>query len=748
MHRFTLIAGALGLSAVVVVATLQPGPEPTSAPAVRAEASSAQVAEAPAQMVPGVPAPEAVVADSSARNVVSAAPDEDLEPGLHVLVLDDAGAPVHRAAVRVVALDDDAPETVPAKFSYDAGEVRSRGKTSSDGAVHLDVEAGRWRVWARKYGCLWTPTRPLSVARTEAGTRVTVQLIPVAAEARVAGTVVGPDGEPRSGVRIRFWYRDGDEAEERTVFSRANGSFVFFLGAAGIEGDLVVTPYKENELVAYAPNVVGGTDAVLLRLAEPGEIEVELTSASEAALHRSMLRLEVRRAGVWTRAEHAGKKVTSGSERRTWSVEPGPVRMRGSAYGHRAVERELDGDDLPPFTHLVLPVTPRIRGRVLVAGRPAPDVSVRLEAPTPDGRGWTAVERNHVRPCDDSGEFWFGSERTGTFRVAAESERFGKAWSTSFLLDGRSDVGGLAIDVPQAGRIAGRFVWTADPQENSTANRRLAAVHLLRARSASLRQSRPLTIDVAADGTFDSGPLAPGEWLAIPDGERNALAFGDEDDADTVWWVVDDEWRIGNDIVPVTVAAGEVTELVLDPRSPAPHTVRGRLTVTETEPLRPGDREATFMFCGTGYVKMPDVLLGGSADTAATAALAEDGSFVLRSWRGGELDLSIDVETELGNTLWIRDALNLEDEQHSWSALLELGTIRAFGHTGTIDATWRSGTLSVASKFIRPDEPDRPCRLARLPSGAVELTYEADGEERRRQVVVPPGATVEVDLSE
>lgn len=392
---------------------------------------------------------EITVADTDLTGVVIPL---DARASVAGTVTDERGQPVPGVRVRASALDPGKDRGFSLDFNMIAGSGDASGLTRPDGSFHIaGVEAGRHGLsvrdergqlsWARSSG----KGDPVSLheVTVEGTTPVTgVSLVVEARDGEIAGTVVGPDGEPVGDAWVTArhssvpdWNRTFDEDEveemdrgggtdwegtpEKPVLTDGAGRFaitglrdgIYNLEAEGLRG----TARGEKDKVALGADVrieleplAGITGVVMHPQGEPVQSYI----------------LEVGGAG--------GRRVQVANPDGRYKVsrlEPGDYQLQVIAEEGRAGGKvEVEANEIAELD-LEIVAYGSVRGRLVNAasGEPMPDLVVM--ASTEEGTDWaelamTLVSGEGLR-TDDDGRFVVGRLGAGAGQLAVVDGEIG-----------------------------------------------------------------------------------------------------------------------------------------------------------------------------------------------------------------------------------------------------------------------------------------------------------------------------------
>src|SRR5439155_7818174 len=199
-----------------------------------------------------------------------------LEPGGSIagVVIGSNGAPF--ASARVLATSPEIRDAVD--YARRCGPERQRfvpeTMTASDGSFRIEgVPAKLMRAWAHVDGMRWAISDPVEVPVHGVLSGVVLDLEPLAADDRIEGLVLDPDGQPMPDVHVSFHYRAADQSGASSTQADARGHFRIIVTRKGPH-DLDAADPKQRWPAASLVNVQPGTLDANLRFHEPRTIEL------------------------------------------------------------------------------------------------------------------------------------------------------------------------------------------------------------------------------------------------------------------------------------------------------------------------------------------------------------------------------------------------------------------------------------------------------------------------------------------
>ncbi len=397
-------------------------------------------------------------------------------------------------------------------------EQRFEATADDDGVFVLDaVQMGVVELTAGGRDCLTT-----AATRVELGAGETIGDVELVAEPAyaIAGVVVGPDGHPVAGVKVRADDKDslGDMPE---VVTDGRGRFRLEPVMPGQYDVHVESPEHLYEIQA-APQVLARDVEVVVRLARGATIVGRVTPAARATLAfrqttwRPHSEQERRASQVTGTAAPDGRFELRGVPEGTYTLEASTDDGREGS-----VEVKVDAARVDVEIALAPRGTATLVARVVdTLGDPIPYASLTVrdgnfrdvvtgitgEAEVPNLRGdiWVSSWEHHLLDADLDNEMFIeltGQRHVQTFVVAdREATIHGRVLSAE-----RAPLGGIVVSArPASGPRAHTTITAADGTFVFVGVTRVA--HHLRAASS--------TGDVAATG--DAHPDRPCELVAQP----------------------------------------------------------------------------------------------------------------------------------------------------------------------------------------------------------------------------------------
>lgn len=499
-----------------------------------------------------------------------------LRPPLGVAgrVVDQDGEPV--SVFSVAARRETMGEFTAVTTAYGRDDFESE-----DGSFFLEgLTAGAWTLEALGDGLI--ASEPLPVVLPAKGDPV---VLAVVRAATVSGEVVGPDGEPVAGARVRLdqgqsgWQMEIDpfpdqprataDAEGRFVLEGLRpGALALVAEASGFaESNPLALTLEPGQVVddARLSLTMGGTltGEVFDRDGERGSgwtvvtfHGTDFTQRFTAADPSGRFRLEHMRPGIWmVIGMDAGIELDVGSEGMDAAAFMNAMRMSQATIAEGQT------------THVVIGAPPedpvRVHGKVTLGDEPYAGVAISF---IPEGG--KLYEQMENATVDDAGEYALVLDGPGRYVVSIQDTQ---------TVGGQQSSIEFSVDVPQTGehrldfemplgRMSGR-VLDADGRPAPRARLTLTLDGAVRSDSLFGGQYTEITVD--GDGTFDVKGLRPGTYrlsaggaspwsgaLQTPYGRvtRGGIALGEDQ------WLQDLELRLpapGTIAVRVLDAAGQ-----------------------------------------------------------------------------------------------------------------------------------------------------------------------------------------------
>lgn len=616
-----------------------------------------------------------------------------LAPGGQVsgTVVDDTGAPL--AGVEVSAADARLADTASvARRSgpQSAGRVPS-ASTGADGTFELrGVPAGAARVWGAGSDGGWSFTEPLEVRAGEELGGVFLTLVPLEARDRIAGVVLGPDGEPIPGAWLRY-----------TLPARFG---MIETAAADAEGrfEIVVQTRQPHDVRAEDPGrrltpavergVEAGTLDLVLRLTEPRWIEVRAFDGAGEPVPGFDARTE----SDASLAHDPSAAHGSGEEgmllvrvpRESFRVV---VRADGFADG---TQGPFDPENAPRSLDFRLEALAGIRGRVVFEGEPVAGATVALhEVLAPGMDVSTRGFRLRLRPrpetserTDDGGRFHLAVEERHQYVLLVSHDGF--ATSEWGPVDAGPGLGveGVEIDLVRGGSIEGEVVPPAGRD-------RAGLLVSISRGDGDVRMDR-----TDADGRYRFDALTPGGWQVAWRAREAPEAFHFQSSDGERW---EPRWDC-------IVADGLVTVHDVDLREESLARVTGAVAV-DGEP-------AAGWTVSARHVHAADVL-----DPVRPVVVGPEGRFEL-AVVPGTYELTAEAPPAEDGHVSVTRRAEVDDAGLEWSLVLETATLAGSSSGGprrlTCNVRMPDGTAGHA--WITPDE-DGSFSLRGVPAGEATI---------------------------
>jgi hypothetical protein len=399
------------------------------------------------------------------------------------VVADDTGQPMARVLVTLTGF---AP--VFARVASTDTEGRFAFPAVRQGDV--TITAAKTAYLTAYYGAR-DPIRGPAVPLTLSNNTPTVIALRLVRGAVIAGTITGPTGRPRPGLRVSALRTRVVDGTRRSVGGPQGEG-----GVTDDGGRYRIWGLSPGEFVVQAtPEDQSDVRAVS---------DTDLTAPRSAAAAAGQM---VRYAPVY----YPGTTDAS---------EAAPVTL--------AAAGERDGIDVA----LRMIPTASLRGTLLdVDGQPAAHVSVALNT----------SDRRVTTDSDDAGRFTFGAVAPGTVVLSARTGRrqadpsaLGERWATQELIVNGQDQKGVVLNLRPGMTASGRVTFLGPPAPGTW-----RAALALTVSENPAGSAMPAQAEARADGTFTIAGLAPGRYrlhaaIAAPSGSaggwflRSVLSHGQD----------------------------------------------------------------------------------------------------------------------------------------------------------------------------------------------------------------------------
>ncbi|MEM9378614.1 MAG: sigma-70 family RNA polymerase sigma factor [Planctomycetota bacterium] len=382
----------------------------------------------------------------------------------------------------------------------DAFDRLTATRSHADGGFELGgLPAGSVRVWAhapeRRYGL----TEPLLLEPLIEGIEVEVVVPDFGPRDRIAGQVVGPDGEGRRAWITRDM-RTGSEGRTDSIDTDANGRFSFPVAFHDATYQLTAAdPFKEYSRVQVTDVRPGDMDLEIAFRA-PIPLLVRLRDAEGHPVEGAEISIGIDGyySAVPVEVSAPGDYVVDRPS--------GTFHLEANAPGFRESDgRTLDDTTAPDTVDIVMERALVVEGQVVVAGQPVEGAIV--EAFRYDPSAATTVnglrcpisrfERGTAR-TDADGRFRLEADVDGAFVVRARHADHVDAETAPMTPEEAGEP--VALELTDGGAIEG----TVRVPPGETAGGLIVAAHR--------GDGRPRSVRTAPDGTYRFEGLMPGAW--------------------------------------------------------------------------------------------------------------------------------------------------------------------------------------------------------------------------------------------
>jgi RNA polymerase sigma factor (sigma-70 family) len=642
------------------------------------------------------------------------------------VVVDGDGHPL--AGARVVVIRPD--------LSDDVDNLRRSGphvfpgapetKSGADGTFEIaGVPARLMRAWAGQPGMRWAMSVPVDVPLHGVMRGVELKLEPLAAEDRVEGFVLAPDGTPIPEISVTYRYTTLSMSGSSAIQADAKGHFRILVPAK-VPLDLSVSDPRQRWPAVSMKDVAPGTLDCRLSFQEARHIALAFVDEHGAPIARAAFSANSTNGQRFLASEDEHDLVDG----QTPLVLPAePFMLEAWASGRARVELgPFDPARVGARLEITLESLPGLRGVVLAGDSPVSGARLSLYAFPESGtriehNGFlTRIDQNTLEEAtsDAKGRFELTVRKPGSYVVVCESAGHALAEITLRDVDPKQGRGDLVIHVGAGGAIEGR-VLVAKGREASGV---VVGINRFDGRARTQR--------VGADGKFRFEGLTPGDWEV-----KRALTAIDSNNFSTVWMsgVPDVKYETN-----CAVAEGQTTHFDLDLGAELDARLLGHVTMNGAPAAgwsvsaRPGDVNV-----------FTSPLPGGAIDTRGdvTIPLPHPATYFLE----------IRQVVEDGTALKISEELEVHANDNVWTLDLSCGAIEgrvtAGDATRVVTIAWTNVQGTSASSQVNVDA-DGHFKIPCVPAGAVELRLRNANHEDasalgKRAVEVKRGETAHVD---
>jgi RNA polymerase sigma-70 factor (ECF subfamily) len=642
------------------------------------------------------------------------------------IVTDRDGAPI--AGARVLATRPELSESADflERLGPDTHLGAPEALSGSDGSFRVEgVPAKLVRAWAGIDGMRWAWSAPVEVAPHAVTSGVVLKLEPLAADDRIEGVVLDPDGRPMPRIQVGYEYHAADQAGSAAVMTNDRGRFEILLIRKVPHGLEVSDPDSRWPTVMQS-GVKPGTLDVVLRFREPQH--VALYVRDERGDPVSSFEVEMlgadNPARLWREPEktHADGRV---------DVSVPTVRFTLDVWAHgRSRERlgPFEPDQVAPRLDCTLVKLPGLRGRVLAGDAPVEGAKIAFYPLLERG---DRMEKNGylvrfvpspIATCtsDTEGRFEITLRSRGSFAVLCE--KTGRTLAEVALDDFDPKAGreNFEIRMLAGGTLEGR-VLVPDGRDASG-----IVVGITRF------DGKPRAQRTESDGSFRFEGLTPGGWSV-----KRVSAELDPSTSTTSSSRGGPEVKYETDCV---IEDGRVTRFELDLRDTFEAVLVGRVSVNG-EPA-------------TGWtVMLSRADQSSSVGPQPGGAVDASGSLRVKVVKPGKYDVALRPPVGSSDGLVFAQRVELQPGENPWIVDLECGALEGIAPVIAEGATLRfhwldAGELSCDGR-LRIDGAGR-FNASVVPAGRamLEIWSGADASKRvsEHDVSVKRGETATIDL--
>lgn len=604
----------------------------------------------------------------------------------------------------------------------------ARTKTRRDGSYHVDgVAAGFAMV------CAWRPhssiatSAPFEIRAGELCAAPDVTLGAPDSARAIQGRVVGPDGAPFRGAHV---YGDLMYASHPDMHAVTDDAGEFTLVPLTRQTSCMLVADDPARLFGLLTlkDVPLGTRDIELQLKELRTVRVEARFPDGTLAPHVDIGLTYR--GVPFESNAVARDPDGAPLLRLPDVEF-RVDVRGASF-ETVTAGPWKPEAVPATIQVEVISSPKVEGRVLLAGKPVLGADVRILRAVEEGaiatvpgvraRGGPLFARVYspsseisVR-TDSEGRFALrlAAERTNVLRVEADGAAPRIIWSAIPTDD-------LLIELDSGGAISGEVL--ADD----------GASRAGRVVGATCGDGAVVYARTDETGRYHLDRLSPGDWqVRLIDAEQRPSDGGRSlsRSPGTASAILQD----------VHVVLGETVTFDLDGRSSTVARLRGRLRIDGAAPK--------------GWVAH---LVAAKGAPRPTSVVAPDGSFEFAAPRSGSNGVTLAGRCAEGNELNVYTKLELVPGANDWS--LDLATAVVSSRAALMVRDGRVVThvdvrmvdqlgTRISTRLLC--DADRRILPSRVPAGRVELTLHAKrtspfDEPETRTIDLRPGAAIELD---
>jgi len=434
-----------------------------------------------------------------------------------------------------------------------------------DGTFRLEgVPAELARAWAWRDGMRWAFSDLITVPARGAVEGVVLKLEPLAADDRIEGIVLDPDGQPVPRAAIGYSYDALDQGGSSSARAGDDGRFRIVL-LRKVPHDLHCGPGGKNWSSASLEDVPPGTLDAVLQMRAARMIDVLALDEKGGPLGAFAFSLRSAEGDyeLW-----GGKEEPRAEGRASFKLPSMPFLVDVWARGRTRVELgPIDPAALPAQLVCTLESLPGLRGRVLHGKTPVAGANLLLHRMVPvnqryEHNGYPSRIQGPVVEHDVSdaeGRFQVTVREPGIFALLCDAPGYALAEISPVDVDPRVGRDGLDVYVGAGGAIEGRVL--------APTGRDAAGVIV----GITRFDCRARTVRVGADGRFRFEQLTPGGWSV-----RRATKELHPGSTTTSSGDAPTPVRFDADCI---VSEGRVTDFDLDLRADFDAVLVGRVTV-------------------------------------------------------------------------------------------------------------------------------------------------------------------------
>ena len=383
--------------------------------------------------------------------------------------------------------------------------------SGADGRFRFEgVAAGSWRVWAHSEGLRYAWSEVFESVPPRALELPEIVLTSFEASDRIAGRVLGPEGQPLAGVNVRINYLTPRVQGSLSRLTGADGRFELIVESDAVYRFIALCPERRFG-AAQAEGVTPGTLDLVLQLSQPSWIALDVKAADGSRPRGVTVKL------LDPQHLYLPQHLNlEGSDARWYAPTDGRVSLAAPGFRFQLGVSAPDFQPVwlgpfephaaPSSLEVVLQPLPRLRGVVRSVDGPVADALVQPLSPREEGQleldGFVVrMLRSGIGAAHTVADGSFVIEGSGEVWLRVTAEGFAPALVGPLRIGASSEP--IEIELGRGGAIEGR-VLRADGSAGEG-----AIVGL------NCGDSFGLTLRAGPGGWYRAERLTPGPWQVL-----------------------------------------------------------------------------------------------------------------------------------------------------------------------------------------------------------------------------------------